>query len=133
MEMQIIATRDIMANVYGPLMQVPHLGQAIRSFGDECRRKEQGNILALHPEHFELWHLGTYDDWTGIISPFKPEERKQLAVGANYTETLQKDMGAKGEIIEHETTTLRRELTASREKIGELTELIQELQERFDT
>lgn len=66
---------------------VPHLGQAIRSFGDECRRKEPGNVLATHPEDFELWHIGEYDDITGTFAgmgEYEPFERKQIAVGANY-------------------------------------------------
>lgn len=86
MKLQVLATRDIVANVYGQPMFVPHIGMAIRSFGDECKRKEPGNVLAQHPEDFELWHLGEYDDETGALTPFPFSERKQLAVGANYRE-----------------------------------------------
>ncbi|UDN67605.1 nonstructural protein [robinz microvirus RP_71] len=78
---QVIATRDIVANVYSTPMFVPHIGQAIRSFGDECQRKEKGNILAEHPEDFELYLLGTYND---EIAEFDTTTRHQLAVGANY-------------------------------------------------
>lgn len=84
MKLFIIATRDVVANVYSQPMFVPHLGGAIRSFGDECKRKEPGNILAAHPEDFELWHLGEYDDNTGT---YEETDRKQIAVGANYRET----------------------------------------------
>lgn len=86
MEFQVLATRDIVANVYGQPMFVPHIGMSIRSFGDECKRKDPNNILSQHPEDFELWHLGTYDDNTGELKPFPHNERKQLAVGANYRE-----------------------------------------------
>lgn len=55
---------------------------AIRSFGDECRRKEPGNALGAHPEDYELWHIGSFDDNTGFFRNL--EERKQIAVGANY-------------------------------------------------
>lgn len=82
MKMQVIATRDIVANVYGPPMYVIHVGQSIRGFGDECQRKEKGNVLGEHPEDFELWHLGEWDDETAEFTPMEP--RKQLAVGANY-------------------------------------------------
>lgn len=81
---QIIVTRDIVSNLYSNLMQVPSIGAAIRSFGDECKRKDKGNILAEHPEDFELWHIGEYDDNTGELIPYPLAERKQLAVGANY-------------------------------------------------
>lgn len=82
MKMQVIATRDIVANVYGPPMFVVHIGQSIRGFGDECQRKEKGNVLGEHPEDFELWHLGEWDDETADFEPLVP--RKQIAVGANY-------------------------------------------------
>lgn len=86
MKFQIIVTRDIVANVYSNMMQVPHIGGAIRAFGDECRRKEPGNPLAMHPEDYELWHVGEYDDDLGSGTWFPLEDRKQLAVGANYRE-----------------------------------------------
>jgi hypothetical protein len=82
MKLQVIATRDIVANVYGQPMYVVHIGQAIRSFGDEAQRKEPNNVLAQHPEDFELWHLGEWDDETAEYTELKP--RKQLAAGANY-------------------------------------------------
>jgi len=81
MELQIICTRDIVANVYGQPMFVVHIGQAIRSFGDECQRAEKGNVLYEHPEDFELWHLG---QWNDNNAHFEIGEPKQLAVGANY-------------------------------------------------
>lgn len=83
---QAISTRDIVANVYSIPQFVPYLGHAIRSFGDQCRSKEKDNVLAKHPEDFELWHLGEYDDGTGTYTAFPMEQRKQLAVGANYRE-----------------------------------------------
>lgn len=86
MKMEIIATRDIVSNLYGQPMFVPTIGGAIRAFGDECKRKEPNNILSTHPEDFELWHLGSWDDNTGIFDMFPHEHRKQIAVGANYRE-----------------------------------------------
>lgn len=85
MKFYVIATRDIVANVFSTPIFVPHIGQAIRSFGDECRRKEPGNVLGAHPEDFELWLIGEYDDNAGQMEPgIQPDSRKQLAVGANY-------------------------------------------------
>lgn len=86
MILYLVVTRDVVANVHSNLMQVPHIGGSIRAFGDECKRKEPNNILAQHPEDFELWIVGEYDDNTGIITPYNHPERKQLAVGANYRE-----------------------------------------------
>lgn len=89
----VIVTRDIKADVYSVPMFVPHIGQAIRSFGDECRRKEPNNVLAAHPEDFELILIGEYDDVSGIFLSWEGCEEhgdtkawghKQLAVGSNY-------------------------------------------------
>lgn len=82
MLMQIIATRDVVANVHGIPMFVPHLGVAIRSFGDECRNKTPTNVLGQHPEDFELVHMGEYEDTTATWNIF--EKPRQIAVGANY-------------------------------------------------
>lgn len=85
MKLQMVALRDTVANVYNQPNFVPHLGMAIRSFGDECQRQEKGNVMAAHPEDFELWHIGEYDDQDLSQCRFFPEsDRKQLAVGANY-------------------------------------------------
>lgn len=85
MKMQIVSLRDIVANVWNLPSFVPHLGAAIRSFGDECQRKDADNVMAQHPEDFELWHIGEYDDNVlGEARFFTEKERRQLAVGANY-------------------------------------------------
>jgi len=90
---KVIVTRDIKANVYSTPMFIPHIGQAIRSFGDECQRKEKDNVLGNHPEDFELVQLGEYDDETGaFITAEGANEHDdtvnwtkiQLAVGSNY-------------------------------------------------
>lgn len=85
MKLHMVALRDAVAGVYNQPSFVPHLGMAIRSFGDECQRNEKGNVMAMHPEDFELWHIGDYDDTDLSACRFFPEsERRQLAVGANY-------------------------------------------------
>lgn len=85
MLLQIIATRDIVSNCYSNLMCVPSLGGAVRSFGDECTKP--GTQFNQHPEDYELWHIGEYEDESGTIRVFEPTERKQLAAGANYRNT----------------------------------------------
>lgn len=92
MKYYVVATRDIVANVYSPPIFVPNIGQAIRAFGDECKRPAQPgqppNVLEQHPEDFELWLIGEYDDNTGQMEPgIQPDSRKQIAVGANYRNT----------------------------------------------
>lgn len=82
MKMKIVATRDVVGNVFSQPQFVVSVGMAIRSFGDACQNtQDPTNILAKHPGDFELWHLGEYDDETGT---FDTTERSQIAVGANY-------------------------------------------------
>ncbi len=76
----IVAVRDIKADCFGQPNFVPNLGSAIRAFGDQCNDEKAG-VLYTHPEDFELYKLGTYDDSNGSFECIKPE---QLAVGSNY-------------------------------------------------
>lgn len=82
MKLNVIAVRDIKANVYSQPQFVGSIGHAVRSFGDQCRNKENGNIMGQHPEDFELYLLGEFDDehatWTMLEKP------KQIALGQDY-------------------------------------------------
>lgn len=82
MILQIIAVRDRQANIYGQPQAVPNIGAAVRGFGDEINRADKQNTMFMHPEDFDLYHLGSYDDNTGRIEQF--DQPKQIAVGANY-------------------------------------------------
>lgn len=81
MKMQIVCVRDIKADCFGQPNFVPNLGSAIRSFGDQCQDEKSG-VLYQHPEDFELYNLGFYDDATAQFDLLaKPV---QIAVGSNY-------------------------------------------------
>lgn len=77
----VVAIRDVCADLYGqPIFQAT-IGMAQRSFSDAVNRQEANNILAQHPEHFELYQLGVYDDSDGSFELLpKP---KQLLLGSN--------------------------------------------------
>ena len=32
-----------------------------------------GNPIAQYPQDHELWHIGTFDDETGLLTPCKPQ------------------------------------------------------------
>ncbi|WNK14986.1 MAG: nonstructural protein [Microvirus sp.] len=81
MILQIVAIRDIKADVYAQPYFVGSLGGAIRSFGDECRRIAPDNLMYNHPEDFELYELGTYDDANATFNLIKP---RQISCGGNY-------------------------------------------------
>lgn len=79
---KIIAVRDRAIDVFGQPAFTASTGGAIRSFGDEIKRKDDNNQLNKHPEDFDLYELGIYDDQTGQFTQDGPP--KQIAVGKDY-------------------------------------------------
>lgn len=79
MKLVIVAIRDRAVNAYGRPNFVAALGQALRSFGDEVNRKDAENQLHAHPEDFDLYELGTYDDADGKFELL--DRPRQVAVG----------------------------------------------------
>lgn len=82
MRFKIISVRDIVADVFSQPQFAPNLGSAIRSFGDQCRNKTEGNIIGAHPQDFELYELGEFDDSKAEFHCDNPP--RQIAVGSNY-------------------------------------------------
>lgn len=74
----VVAVRDRTADVYGMPYFVASIGAAIRGFSDEVNRKDENNLLARHPEDFDLFQLGEYDD---ADASFECGVPRQLAVG----------------------------------------------------
>lgn len=82
--MKIVAIRDIKANIYGNPVFVASLPGAIRAFGDEVT-KTDGNPLSLHPEDYELYHLGEFIEHFDSKQTFSLLEKPvQLALGSNF-------------------------------------------------
>lgn len=80
----VFAVRDRAADSFGaPFVQVAR-GQAIRSFSDEINRAAPDNQLYLHPDDFDLFELGEFDDSTGLYNTAIP---KQIAVGKDLKVT----------------------------------------------
>jgi hypothetical protein len=77
---QIICTvKDRAADAYGRPMFVPSAGVAIRSFSDEINRNNADNQLYNHPDDFDLYELGEFDDNTGMFALH--EQPKLLSLG----------------------------------------------------
>jgi hypothetical protein len=77
---QIICTvKDRAADAYGRPMFVPSAGVAIRSFSDEINRNNADNQLFNHPDDFDLYELGEFDDNTGLFALH--EQPKLLSLG----------------------------------------------------
>lgn len=58
---------------------VPSEGSAIRSFQDEINNNQPNNEMNRHPDDFDLYQLGTFDDSSGqFVCPPSPQ---QIAIG----------------------------------------------------
>lgn len=57
---QICVVRDLAIGAFGVPFFVQSVGQAKRSFGDEVNKPD--SPIHQHPEDYELFHLGSYDD-----------------------------------------------------------------------
>lgn len=79
MILYVVAVRDRSADAFGQPNFVTALGSAIRSFGDEINNPREGNVLNAHPEDFDLYELGSYDDNLGSFQLL--DRPRQIAVG----------------------------------------------------
>lgn len=81
MRYKIVSVRDRAIDTFGQPVFVASLGGAIRSFGDEIKRVDPNNNMNKHPEDYDLFHIGEYDDETAEFFPQRPT---QIAVGKDY-------------------------------------------------
>jgi len=65
-----------MFTIYDSVMEVyhqPHFflneAMALRQFGDMAN--DDSTNISKHPEHYSLWHLGSYEDATAKVSLLK--------------------------------------------------------------
>ncbi len=79
MKMLMFSIRDSAADAYGRPFFMTSVGIAIRSFTDEVNRADKENQIYMHPEDFDLFELGEFDDETGRIVLL--DVPKQLALG----------------------------------------------------
>jgi hypothetical protein len=68
MKLVLCSVKDRAADAYGRPMFVPSLGVAIRSFSDEVNRQADDNQLFNHPDDFDLYEFGEFDDNSGIFT-----------------------------------------------------------------
>lgn len=64
MKFAILCMRDRSADVFGVPMFQAAVGTGIRAFSDEINRSAPDNVMNRHPEDFDLYELGSYDDQT---------------------------------------------------------------------
>lgn len=81
MKYYVIAVRDRAADVFGVPNFVVNIGAAIRGFSDEINRDVENNMFFKHPDDFDLYKLGEYNDATGLFDCGVPQ---QIAVGKDF-------------------------------------------------
>lgn len=67
----LLAVRDSAMQAFAAPMCFPSMGLAQRTFRDEVNRKE--SQINLHPDDYELYMLGYFDEDSGILEPQRPE------------------------------------------------------------
>lgn len=67
MKLIICSVRDSAADCFQRPFFMPTQAVAVRLFGDEVKSKDDNNPMNRHPEHFELFELGTFDDNTAKV------------------------------------------------------------------
>lgn len=78
MKLVVVSVRDRAVDNFGTPFFVVSKGQAIRSFSDEINRKADDNMLNRHPEDYDLYELGEFDNDSGAFEVSTP---KMIAIG----------------------------------------------------
>lgn len=68
MTLEIVALRDIKADVWLPPQFVPSIGAYLRQLTNEVNSGNPKNILSTNPHDFEAFHLGSFEDTHGDIT-----------------------------------------------------------------
>lgn len=65
MKMIVVSIKDRAADAFGRPAYVATEGVAIRQFQDEVNRASEDNQLYVHPDDFDMYLLGEFDDNSG--------------------------------------------------------------------
>lgn len=68
MKLQAYSIRDIKSGIFNPPTCHTTHGEAERWFRTIVNRKGEANTVSLYPEDFSLFHIGEYDDNTGLLT-----------------------------------------------------------------
>lgn len=73
MRLLVMAVRDAKAQTFGSPFYSVATGKAMRDFTDEVNRAAQDNDLYKHPDDFDLYSLGAFDNATGKFEVVEPQ------------------------------------------------------------
>jgi hypothetical protein len=69
----VVSVKDRAADVFNRPFFVPHRNVAVRDFTDEVNRVAGDNQLNKHPDDFDLYLLGEFDDARGVVLNNEPQ------------------------------------------------------------
>jgi len=72
MKLMIYSIFDNVAQVYNRPYYMVNSGMATRSFTDEVNRPSDDNPMYKHPNDYDLYLLGEFDDETGTVVTVNP-------------------------------------------------------------
>ena len=75
---KIYAIKDQAIEAFSQPFFVQAQGQAVRMFMDESKNEQ--SQINRHPEDFELWYIGEFDEQTGQITAAANVERVARAI-----------------------------------------------------
>lgn len=85
MKQQLLAVRDRQLNAFMQLWPAQTIGLGLRAFTDLVN--DTSSEMHKHPEDYELYHIGEYDDQTGTVISCKDvngvDKPQQVALATN--------------------------------------------------
>lgn len=75
----MVAVRDRASDSFTAPSYVAAVGAAIRNFADQLNSSDKNVLFAAHPEDFDLYELGTFDDAQASFVVL--DRPRQIAIG----------------------------------------------------
>lgn len=67
---KVFAVRDTCVGSFMLPMFFQNSAAAVRALGDAVNAPpSKDNLFGTHPEHFQLWYVGSFEDETGVLIP----------------------------------------------------------------
>lgn len=73
MKHAVFSVRDTCVGSFLLPMFFQNNAGAVRALGDAVNRPDKDNNFHQHPEHYQLYRVGDFDDESGSITPMVPE------------------------------------------------------------
>lgn len=73
MKHAVYSVRDTCVGSFLLPMFFQNNAAAVRALGDAVNRPDKDNNFHQHPEHYQLYRVGDFDDESGSLEPMVPE------------------------------------------------------------